>query len=714
MLLGRCISTGSCRCLRLLSTEAPIDPWEVRSGDLQNERVSRKMEPEPTGGKEAGSLSPADKSFVVEPGKASSASPQRRPSRASTMLRLELRDWIVHSRSPVQCFAAARPSLQGALAVVEEAVKPSKLRPAMQGLILLQKMKAQERILPGDKATLEKWARDRSLDGHCRVIRAQREGLNDARPVRFSDADAAAFAILYSPAVYFVMEQILGDVKRRLPGFSPTSLLDFGTGCGTAIIAANDAFETPALRHITAVEISSAVTDTAVQMLRAVPGLSKKVIFRAVQPRLNQDLPRYRQYDLVTCAYSLGDLHSEAMQREVVLSLWRSCSGVLVIVEPATAAGFSLVLKARNWLLDCSATERNKVPVILAPCAHSQACPMQRLGRICSSSVHYVRKKNDFSRIMGDAGPAEERFAYVVFRRANCDRLPLPASMFSKEHQGTHAPSPDLQAGGGDTDTAREAEENLEAEDELGVVWDGKANANAAVSSKGNAAAGAAKQENAEVPEDSPRRQALVQTLRSWMEEYLREAHRWPRVVGAPETVHKLGGTVMTLCHEDGNLRKHFFPFGYEPSRLLRKVVLGELCPPALGLLEGPGVRLLSDSSMAAEGWREDPLPTSLAVVPAVPKKSGPRPILKANPYLDAPGGSVDWLELENQIHLQRQSEIRAQQKLRAKRRKAQGKHCGYRPPGSWTRRPGGPGWLRKPPSKRERRQRPSRAKLHR
>ena len=61
----------------------------------------------------------------------------------------------------------------------------------------------------------------------------------------------------------------------------------------------------------------------------------------------------YQQYDLVTAAYVLSELSSDAERRQTVQDLWDATKGILVIVEPGTPSGYQNVIAARGQVKLC-------------------------------------------------------------------------------------------------------------------------------------------------------------------------------------------------------------------------------------------------------------------------------------------------------------------------------------------------------------------------
>lgn len=61
-----------------------------------------------------------------------------------------------------------------------------------------------------------------------------------ASPAYDASGNAAAYSVMRMPACYAVAMRVLRELRIARPGFSPGSLLDFGSGPGTAIWAAQE------------------------------------------------------------------------------------------------------------------------------------------------------------------------------------------------------------------------------------------------------------------------------------------------------------------------------------------------------------------------------------------------------------------------------------------------------------------------------------------
>src|SRR5206468_3824219 len=95
--------------------------------------------------------------------------------------------------------------------------------------------------------------------------------------------------------------------------------------------------------------------------------------------------------------------------RDYAARLWRLCSGVVVIVEPGTPAGFQRIRNCRDAL-------RDETAVLAAPCPGNGECPITG-NDWCHFSVRLPRSR-DHMRAKRAVVPFEdERFSYVSAAR---------------------------------------------------------------------------------------------------------------------------------------------------------------------------------------------------------------------------------------------------------------------------------------------------------
>src|SRR5579859_3604952 len=182
-----------------------------------------------------------------------------------------------------------------------------------------------------------------------------------------SEQDILAYAAYRLPATFAAISATLLQILRaHKAGWYPRTLLDVGAGPGTATWAATQVW--PEISHATLYEHNRHMLD-----------YGKKLATYAKSPALRHatwqqgDITtaapaQLGSYELVIVGYLLGELPL-ALHTALIDALWASTTDTLLLIEPGTPRGFSLIKAARAQLLDRGAT-------VLAPCPHQEACPM--------------------------------------------------------------------------------------------------------------------------------------------------------------------------------------------------------------------------------------------------------------------------------------------------------------------------------------------------
>jgi ribosomal protein RSM22 (predicted rRNA methylase) len=224
-----------------------------------------------------------------------------------------------------------------------------------------------------------------------------RAELRDGRLHVADDLAACAYLAARLPATYAAIRTALGAVAELRPEFAPSSLLDFGAGPGTALWAVGDCW--PGLRSATLVEISAPIRKFGAAFAREC-GVAE------IDWRGDAQVTGAR--DLVTLAYVLDELDA-ARRTALVGELWSLTTGILLIVEPGTPAGYRRILDARALLLKSGAH-------LVAPCPHAQACPL-----VAPDWCHFARRvarSRAHLQAKGAEVPWEdEKFSYLAVSR---------------------------------------------------------------------------------------------------------------------------------------------------------------------------------------------------------------------------------------------------------------------------------------------------------
>ena len=260
-------------------------------------------------------------------------------------------------------------------------------------------IEAELRLVPGSQ-----WMS--AARGLSERYRAERDpAAGTPRPMASGSKEALGYAALVLPAAYAQLAGAMAATAERAPSFAPTTMLDLGSGPGTALWAAAEQWPTLATVH--AWERETAFIELG-RKLAARSSLPPVLDAQWRQITLGGALPQHTaQYDLIVMGHVLNEM-DERVREALVRSAWERCSGVLLIVEPGTSAALPVVRAARDLLLEEGART-------LAPCAHDASCPLandwchfpQKLFR-----PHFQRRAKE-----GSAGWEEAKFSYAAMAR---------------------------------------------------------------------------------------------------------------------------------------------------------------------------------------------------------------------------------------------------------------------------------------------------------
>jgi ribosomal protein RSM22 (predicted rRNA methylase) len=233
--------------------------------------------------------------------------------------------------------------------------------------------------------------------------RAPRTG---TEPPLVSGTDQAlGYAALLLPATYAQLIGAMEATRARIPDWAPETLLDLGSGPGTALWAAASIW--PSLRQMTAWEVEPAFVRLGRELARNNLSVAVREA-RWERAHLRQlGGVADKRYAIVVIGHVLNEL-DPALQRDVITQAWIRTEGLLLIVEPGTSAGFAVVRAARDHLLGLGAQT-------IAPCAHDHPCPL------VNDWCHFPRrlKRPPFQRKARSA-PSEwedSKFSYAALAR---------------------------------------------------------------------------------------------------------------------------------------------------------------------------------------------------------------------------------------------------------------------------------------------------------
>jgi ribosomal protein RSM22 (predicted rRNA methylase) len=214
------------------------------------------------------------------------------------------------------------------------------------------------------------------------------------------------------PATLAAIGRALAATADRAPGFAPASHLDVGAGTGASAWAATAVW--PSLTRLDLVDREPAMVALG---RRLAAGEAAPLATAAWQTGVlgGGDLP---PADLVTAAYVLGEVPATGADA-LVARLWAATTGVLILVEPGSKAGFERIRAARSALIAAGGH-------VVAPCPGDEPCPL------AGPAWCHVLARLDRSPLQRSAKRAErswedEPFSYVAVARGRADGAADPA-----------------------------------------------------------------------------------------------------------------------------------------------------------------------------------------------------------------------------------------------------------------------------------------------
>ncbi|SCK56301.1 small ribosomal subunit Rsm22 family protein [Streptomyces sp. WMMB 322] len=250
---------------------------------------------------------------------------------------------------------------------------------------------------------------------------------DETAPVLRDRADVVAYAAYRMPATFAAVAAALGAFASRTGEWRPESHLDVGGGTGAAVWAAAAVWGgtaggpegTP--RRTTVLDRS----EPALALGRELAGASAADALRMAEWR-HRPLTGHGEgagpgeaalpaADLVTVSYVLGELGER--DRLTVIDAAARAGRAVVVTEPGTPDGYARTIAARDHLVAAGLR-------VLAPCPHSERCPMvpgedwcHFAARVSRSSLH--------RQVKGGSLPYEdEKFSYVAAAHPAVTGLP--------------------------------------------------------------------------------------------------------------------------------------------------------------------------------------------------------------------------------------------------------------------------------------------------
>ena len=164
--------------------------------------------------------------------------------------------------------------------------------------------------------------------------------------------DVAAYLGMRVPATYAQIAGALYQVRETMPDWQPESVLDLGSGPGTAVWAAKEVW--PSLKKATAIDNDGSLLSVSRELF------NKSDIELDLEWKgdsLRSDFgSKNNKYDVVILANVLNEL-TEEERIKVIDRAFTQSSKILVIIEPGTPAGAQIITSSytnftnKNFLL---------------------------------------------------------------------------------------------------------------------------------------------------------------------------------------------------------------------------------------------------------------------------------------------------------------------------------------------------------------------------
>ncbi|KAF9350518.1 37S ribosomal protein S22 [Mortierella sp. NVP85] len=259
-----------------------------------------------------------------------------------------------------------------------------------------------------------------------------------AHILEYGHRESTAYIAAVAPTTYSAIKNVLEEVNQRVPELQAKTLLDFGTGPGTAIWAANEVWGSSL--HYTGVDVSMAMLETAEEIMDAMSLNGAHIPNVTLKPFTSYGTQATR-HDIVVSAFTLSELTEPGLRKSTLEHLWESTNDMLVLIDRGTPNGFRVLAEAREQILgldlDLIKTKPkydaygNRLPDeerptrepahVLAPCPHDKVCPMFASLARDTQWCHFSQKlqRPDFLRKTKHSKENYEdsKYTYVVLRK---------------------------------------------------------------------------------------------------------------------------------------------------------------------------------------------------------------------------------------------------------------------------------------------------------
>ena len=207
-----------------------------------------------------------------------------------------------------------------------------------------------------------------------------------------SSIASKVYAVYRLPATYSAFGEAL---KHTLELYKENidSVIDVGAGSGSASIAVSNLL--PNIKNYILLERNKYMMEIGKTLHN----------FDYINYDLSKDNLDIKA-DLVISNYVLNELDINS-RINAINKMWNMTNKMMLIVEPGTPEGFSLIREIRDYLISIGAH-------VIAPCTHMGVC----LNTWCHFSTRVSRSKLHKDLKGGDAPYEDEKYCYIAFSKS--------------------------------------------------------------------------------------------------------------------------------------------------------------------------------------------------------------------------------------------------------------------------------------------------------
>ena len=222
----------------------------------------------------------------------------------------------------------------------------------------------------------------------------------DLSPLK-SHLQRLAYLCARMPSTYAVICRVLTELKNRSPDCSIQSVLDIGSGPGTALLALDEM--QMGVTHALLLERDPEFIALAKQLTVDLENIEKSWLCKDAL-HLNESTTS----DLVIASYCLNEIE-EKNRLQLVEKLWNLTGQFLILIEPGTEADFRISKEIRQKLIALGGH-------LMAPCPHHNGCPLPSPDW-CHFSARLERSSLQ-RKVKGAAlNYEDEKFFYLIFSK---------------------------------------------------------------------------------------------------------------------------------------------------------------------------------------------------------------------------------------------------------------------------------------------------------